>query len=179
MKTKRVWSLLIVGLLALSVLVVFTGIVAADAEEDPFRIYGTVLDASGDPQVGCEVKIEKQHDLFGTQVWVTLEGWPPLGEINMITDPNGYYSTGWCFVLGGGGIQGYGLPLDNYRMYLDGTLVEEKSLTDPGMWEDTHTIFWKHQWDYQIPEFATIAMPVASILGLLFFFKHRKRRKER
>ena len=28
-----------------------------------------------------------------------------------------------------------------------------------------------------IPEFATIAIPVASILGLLFFFNHRKRRK--
>jgi len=29
-----------------------------------------------------------------------------------------------------------------------------------------------------IPEFSTIAIPVASILGLLFFFNHRKRRKE-
>jgi hypothetical protein len=29
-----------------------------------------------------------------------------------------------------------------------------------------------------IPEFTTIAIPVASILGLLFFFNHRKRRIE-
>ena len=29
-----------------------------------------------------------------------------------------------------------------------------------------------------IPEFSTIALPVASILGLLFFFNHRKRRRE-
>lgn len=29
-----------------------------------------------------------------------------------------------------------------------------------------------------IPEFATIAIPVAAILGLMFFFNHRKRRKE-
>jgi hypothetical protein len=29
-----------------------------------------------------------------------------------------------------------------------------------------------------IPEFATIALPVASVLGLLFFFNHRKRKKE-
>jgi thermitase len=29
-----------------------------------------------------------------------------------------------------------------------------------------------------IPEFATIAIPVAAILGLLFFFNYRKRRKE-
>ena len=30
----------------------------------------------------------------------------------------------------------------------------------------------------EIPEFSTIAIPVVSILGLLFFFNHRKRRKE-
>ena len=29
----------------------------------------------------------------------------------------------------------------------------------------------------EIPEFATIAVPVAAILGLLFFFNHRKRRR--
>jgi hypothetical protein len=29
-----------------------------------------------------------------------------------------------------------------------------------------------------VPEFTTIAIPVASILGLLFYFNHRKRRKE-
>jgi PKD repeat protein len=29
-----------------------------------------------------------------------------------------------------------------------------------------------------IPEFSTIALPVTAILGLLFLFNHRKRRKE-
>ena len=33
-----------------------------------------------------------------------------------------------------------------------------------------------HDVTHQVPEFATIAIPVASILGLLFFFNHRKRR---
>ncbi len=28
-----------------------------------------------------------------------------------------------------------------------------------------------------IPEFSTIAIPIAAILGLLFFFNHRKRRR--
>jgi len=31
---------------------------------------------------------------------------------------------------------------------------------------------------FSVPEFATIAIPVAAILGLLFFFNHRKRKKE-
>ena len=34
-----------------------------------------------------------------------------------------------------------------------------------------------HDVTHQVPEFTTIAIPVASILGLLFFFNHRKRRK--
>ena len=29
-----------------------------------------------------------------------------------------------------------------------------------------------------IPEFSTIAIPVAAMLGLLFFFNHRKRKRE-
>ena len=29
-----------------------------------------------------------------------------------------------------------------------------------------------------VPEFTTIAIPVAAIIGLVFFFNHRKRRKE-
>ena len=32
--------------------------------------------------------------------------------------------------------------------------------------------------DIPIPEFATIAIPAAGILGLLFFFNHRKHKKE-
>ena len=32
--------------------------------------------------------------------------------------------------------------------------------------------------EYEIPEFSTIAIPVASILGLLFFFNYRKRKRE-
>jgi hypothetical protein len=35
-----------------------------------------------------------------------------------------------------------------------------------------------HDVTHQVPEFTTIAIPVASILGLLFFFNHRKRRKK-
>jgi hypothetical protein len=32
--------------------------------------------------------------------------------------------------------------------------------------------------DIPIPEFSTIALPIASILGLVFFFQHRKKKEE-
>lgn len=179
MKTKRVWSLLIVGLLALSVMVVFTGTVAG-IEQDPFKIYGYILTADGKPVPDCHVTIEKQHILVGgvpTEMWEPLVGIPIGGTIvQMTTDSTGYYCTGWCLVLDYTG-GGYGDPVDKYKMYCDKVFVDERDITFE-MWDDTNTIFWSHQWDHQIPEFATIAMPVASILGLLFFFNHRKRRKE-
>ena len=37
---------------------------------------------------------------------------------------------------------------------------------------------WSHDCGYyQVPEFTTIAIPVAAVLGLLFFFNHRKHRR--
>lgn len=35
-----------------------------------------------------------------------------------------------------------------------------------------------HDVTYNVPEFSTIAIPVVAILGLFFFFSHRKHRKE-
>ena len=35
-----------------------------------------------------------------------------------------------------------------------------------------------HDVTYHVPEFSTIAIPIASILGLLLFFNHRKRREK-
>lgn len=35
-----------------------------------------------------------------------------------------------------------------------------------------------HDVTYNVPEFATIAIPVTAVLGLLFFFNHRKKRGE-
>ena len=52
----------------------------------------------------------------------------------------------------------YGIKADNLPI-IDGTLLGPD-----------HTV--------PIPEFRTIAIPIASILGLLFFFNHRKRREE-
>jgi len=170
MKTKSMGTLLIAGLVVLAAMVVFVTPAMADEEEDPFKIYGIILDANGNPDVGREVIIEKQHDIWGNEVWRPLKAPPGWGYMP-ITNDTGYYSTGWCFLL-----QGYGWPWDNYRMYIDGNLVAERYI-GCGDWDKERCIFWSHRWDYQIPEFATIAVPAASILGLFFFYNHRKRRK--
>lgn len=81
-----------------------------------------------------------------------------------------------------------------YEIAFDGTiteppyvLAEKNGLTGSGQSElkpslsSSTSRYYKDLTIYkavETPEFATIAIPVASILGLLFLFNHRKSRKE-
>ena len=172
MKTKTVGTLLIAGLVVFSVMVVFAGTAAAEGfppenpEDDPNKIYGYITDSNGNPiGAGHTVEIKKDHN----GQWHLIGG-------TLTTDASGYYDTGYVKMV----LKGYGWPSDNYRMYLDGNLVATTTVENSDWVTDGH--WWEckfsYQWDVSIPEFATIALPVASVLGLLFFFNHRKRRKE-
>jgi len=176
MKRKTIGVLLIAGLVVLSAMVVFAGTVAAQEDnEDPFRIYGTITDADGNPYVGHEVIIKKQHDRLGREVWSPLKGteiwWLDDGKYMPITNDTGYYDTGWCYY------RPYGDPVDNYQMYIDGGLVAKRYIGEDD-WDKKWSVFWSHRWDYQIPEFATIAIPVVAVLGLFLFYNYRKRKEE-
>ena len=185
MKRKTIGVLLIVGLVVLAAMAVFAGTAAAqEGDEDPFRIYGTITDADGNPYVGHEVIIKKQHDNLSQEVWRPLKGEeiPGLeGKYRPITNDTGYYDTGWCPIIDANASnQSYGDPRDNYRMYIDGDLVAERYIGEDD-WDKSYiqwTFCWLHRWDYQIPEFATIAIPAVAVLGLFLFYSHRKRKEE-
>jgi len=166
---KGIGVLIVLAVVAISTMAVFVCTVAAEEEEeDPFMIYGYITDAEGNPLQGYEVIIKKQNNWWGGE-WRELKG---LSGYMNITNESGYYSTGWCYLL-----QGYGVPWDNYRMYINGELVDERYI-DIKDWEKSRRcIFWKYQWNYEIPEFTTIAVPIAAIFGLILLFNHRKRRK--
>ncbi|MCW7077959.1 MAG: hypothetical protein OCU22_02360 [Canidatus Methanoxibalbensis ujae] len=165
---KRISVLIVLAMVAITVAVFVSTVAAQEEEEDPFKIYGYITDANGNPLQGYEVIIKKQHNLLGKEVWRELKGWP--GYMN-ITNESGYYSTGWCYPL----LQGYGVPWDNYRMYINGELVDERYIGIKD-WEMSGIFFWKYQWNYEIPEFTTIAVPIAAIFGLILLFNHRKHR---
>jgi len=169
---KGIGVLIVLAVVAISTMAVFVSTVAADEEEeDPFMIYGYITDAEGNPLQGYEVIIKKQHNWRKEEVWRELKGWP--GYMN-ITNESGYYSTGWCWCSPL--LQGYGDPCDNYRMYINGELVDERYIGRKD-WEKNRIIFWKYQWNYEIPEFTTVTVPIAAIFGLILLFNHRKRRK--
>jgi len=169
---KGIGVLIVLAVVAISTMAVFVSTVAAQEENDPFMIYGYITDAEGNPLQGYEVIIRKQHNWKGEEVWRELKG---LYGYRNITNESGYYSTGWCYPIK----QKYGVPWDNYRMYINGKLVDERYIGIDD-WEKSEigkTKFWKYQWSYEIPEFMTIAVPIAAIFGLILLFNHRKCRK--
>ena len=64
------------------------------------------------------------------------------------------------------------LVAGNYDIIVD---LDQDGILDEGEPVDDITL---EEGVEAVPEFSTIAIPVASILGLLFFFNHRKRREE-
>ena len=169
---KGIGVLIVLAVVVISTMAVFVCTVAAEEEEeDPFMIYGYITDAEGNPLQGYEVIIKKQHNWKGEEVWRELKGWRGWDYMN-ITNESGYYSTGWCDPIK----QKYGVPWDYYRMYINGKLVDERYIGIKD-WEKSGIFFWKYQWNYEIPEFTTVAVPIAAIFGLILLFNHRKRRK--
>lgn len=197
MKTKTVGTLLIAGLVVLSAMVVFaTPAMAAEWTEDDLNNaiemtedeladvyeappsemcpdvdpiwYGHITN-NGDPLPGVTVILYK-YAYIPTLGWT----WVILGYDT--TSETGFYNIWNPFVC----------PPGSYLMRIsDGSSIEYhyKDLTwdDYTPWWNPYVYaFWSCEWNQisDIPEFATIALPAASILGLLFFFNHRKRRKE-
>jgi hypothetical protein len=150
--------------LTVVMLVAMTGLVVADGVPDNIRFFGDITDADGNPYP-CTVEIKNSSD-------------GSIGTHN--TPANGHYTIPDPLVVSSG-FTAVAEKNDTYRMYINGNLVDTKVIDGDdwsqtpggGYWETT----WYYEWSYQIPEFATIAIPVASILGLLFFFNHRKRKE--
>jgi len=161
MKAVRGTGVLIVlAVVAISTMAVFVSTATAQEEgDDPkIKFYGTITDAEGNPYVGHTVEIKKK----------SLGLWRSMGTD--VTDSNGSYEIGYTYVV---------FKNDTYRMYIDGKEVDERYI-DNWTYDGKEKRFitkWSYRWDYQIPEFTNIAIPAAAMLGLLFIFNHRKRRK--
>ena len=145
-------------------MVVFAGTAAAEN----IKFYGTVTYTNGDPYSGT---VEITKHAFNT--------WRSMGTCD--TDPStGEYEIGYTFVLPG-------QRFDKYRVYIDGVMVEQNYIGDAedpwdkDGWKKVNGIWIRHfsyQWDHQmeIPEFATLAIPVVALLGLFAF--HRRKQKK-
>jgi len=157
MDVKRIGSVLMVGLVLLSAVVVSMGTAAA-LERYPIKFEGYLTDENGNALHPANVQITR-----GSYTWIAD------------TNSDGYYVTPAIQYLGSGSKAGI------YDMYIDGEHVQTRDIKeDEFLCADPDCCSWICQWNrygYVIPEFSTIAIPIASILGLLFFFNRRKHRK--
>jgi len=152
---------MIAAILLLSLMVVFTG-TAVGCDCDLIKFNGTITDADGNTYAGHTVEIKKK----------ALGWWRSIGT--NVTDGSGIYKIG-------GNINGYRwvwYENDTYKMYIDGTEVGTRYIDD---WtldgEGCCCTCWSYEWDYQmIPEFATIAIPVVAILGLVAFYRRKQKK---
>jgi len=202
MKIKTIGVLLIAGLVVLAAMMAFTtpAIAYTDEEfenaplidelepadqypnppegqtrDDP-RWYGNITNANtGVPMPGLTVKLYKD-------VWLKIpgNGWKKvLRHIGSdTTDRNGYYSITNRLVYPEG--QYYlrisdGSTTETYLRYLYWRLGRNDYI-----WVGRPECIWTYRWDQttEIPEFATIAIPVVAVLGLFLFYSHRKRKEE-
>lgn len=175
------------GLVLLSAVVVLTGTAAA-ASRWPIQFEGTIQGVAA----GTDVKIGRtvsDASYTYTQMW--------SGK----TDENGKFITEKSVFRdkkypGGASKEPHYTTSGYYKLYIGGTPDEGKFIgirdgidyDDPEEVKDPYGFIWHgnddcyyiYDWHKQgeIPEFSTIAIPIASILGLLFLFNRRKQRNE-
>ena len=181
MKTRS--KMLITGLLVLSAMVVFAGTAAAitsiqrnpnsisvaDGETDTFTVTVHPSLTTNDGDVGVEMHSATGIENFN--IVIKDEGANILasgtGDTG-VTALSISYTNGVARVFSVE-VTNTGAPGGQYGIKFAANDGAFKWGNDASIWAEVES---------GIPEFTTIAIPVASILGLLFFFNHRKRKKE-
>ena len=138
-------------------------------DDDPIRFNGTITTADG-PWANKWVGIAKWRCGLHGLDWYT----PKLGQWKVQTNSDGYYQTEYAPWRRPGH---FGLFVSETGTVGSWELLEERVLV---MNDYTHDggLYWTYQgWDHQIPEFATIALPALSVLGLFMFFNRRRNQK--
>ena len=143
-------------------------------------VNGTITDTDGNPAEEWRVQVDYMDYGYG---WQTL--------VNKTTDLNGCYESTCSGAVPCDGSSNCPIPLGqcenrDYKRWIwdsgDNLLVDGEVWRPVcNDWDSGGVCACVLEWNYdaepeEIPEFSTIAIPVVSILGLLLFFNHRKRR---
>ncbi len=175
---KIMGSVMLVAILLFSAMVMFAtpamaeGILKLDEpgiDGDPVNFTGTIIIGDG-PWANKDVMIAKRN--YSSGKW---DYYNPQSEAT--TDIDGNYETGLAGFTPDGH---FGMFVkehsDNWKLE---HLIDEKDLTKANFTEiGDNTDRWSYDggWDYEIPEFATIAIPAVVLLGL-FALSRRKQKK--
>jgi len=189
MNVKRIGSALMVGLVLLSAMVVLTGTVAATSWW-PVQFEGTIEGVAENTVVNIERTVSDGRGYTYTQMW------------NGSTDSKGYFITEPAAAFSDKDYTPKNAEPEYttsayYQLYIGEVPDERKFIGVSGgpeyydsppevrqasgfVYHGPGDCYYIYNWEKhgEIPEFSTIVIPIASILGLLFFFNRRKHRKE-
>ena len=157
----KMLSVVLTAMLLLSAMLVFADTAAAGSK---VRVEGQITDTSSNGVSGLNVEIERYYKTY-TEQWVSLG--------TNITNATGGYnipSSGYKEVYPG--------RAGTYRLKIGGTVVETKELTKDDWSKEMLgcNTRWVCVWNYQIPEFTTIAIPIVAILGLVAFYRRKQKK---
>ena len=172
---KRIGSVMLVAILLLSAMVMFATPAMAGGllelgeptDNDPVMFTGTIIIEDG-PWANKDIMIAKWNGSSGN--W---EYYHPPSEAT--TDRDGNYETGWAGFTPDGHFGMFVKECSDYWMLEH--LIDEKDLTAADFTEQgAGEWLYDGGWNYEIPEFATIAIPAVVLLGL-FALSRRKQKK--
>ena len=144
------------------------------------KVMGTIINEDGNPAEGWRVKVNFMDYGYG---WQTL--------VNKTTDLNGYYESTCSGAVPCDGSSNCPIPLGqcenrDYKRWIcdsGGNLLVDGEVWCPECddWDSDGVCACVLGWNYdaepeEIPEFATIAIPIVLLFGMVLFFNHRKRR---
>ncbi|KAF5419926.1 MAG: hypothetical protein C5S49_00005 [Candidatus Methanogaster sp.] len=175
---NRTGSVMLMVILLLSMIVISTtpamaeGLVALGESaigDDPVNFTGTIILGDG-PWAHKDVLIAKWNDYSGK--W---EYYYPMSEAT--TDLDGNYETGLAGFTPDGH---FGMFIKERSDYWQlGQLVDEKDLTDADFTEmgaNTNRWLYNGGWNYEVPEFTTIAIPAVVLFGLFALYRRKQKK---
>ncbi|WP_406660029.1 PEF-CTERM sorting domain-containing protein [Methanolobus sp. ZRKC3] len=156
---------ILVMMLILMALMPFVTVAAADGTipwDGNQGVTSAVVDCSGYPAGNLNVGwihwvLTGARDVTYAEIQVNGDAWTPMVPKNSPNQNSIQFYTSPYYNFKEGGITS---ATASYTGSLDGNPVLTISHYCPG--------------DYEIPEFPTVALPIAAILGLAFFFQRRK-----
>lgn len=172
-RMKRIVSVVLVAILLLSAMVMFAtpamagGLLELDKPEidsDPVKFTGTIIMGDG-PWANKDVMIAKKNG----------SSWGYYSPQSVTTtDSSGTYETGWAGFTPDGHFGMFVKESSDYWKLEH--LIDEKDLTEADFTEQgDNTNYWLYDggWNYEIPEFTTIAIPAIATLGLFAFYRRK------
>ena len=158
MKKIRKANVITALALTMVMLVAMTGLAAATTS---YVVQGNVID--GSTGVGVNGATVKAYDADGTQIGLTAT-----------SQASGTFGDGYYEIDFGTSEPPTPLYVHAQKDDKQGEATAEQA----GGSIKYDIVLYKANLSIEVPEFATIAIPVGAILGLVLFFNHRKHKKE-